>query len=195
VQTTVFLIELLIIGGELALLLGGIFVLYFGGDLQALKVEKELYTVAAVVVAVALYPLGIVWNRASDACFSALDKRLKNEAFQPAEDTSSAYHNALAAILLSESPLSAQLGQVRSTYRIARATGLSALLGALVMLPRAVASDGGATAWVPILLLALFGCGSVQCWFHLRKHYLEYVKQAHRVLASDRHQAANAPLA
>lgn len=176
-QITVILVELLVIGGEFVLLLLLLGHLYFGLQLPPSLENPELESLIAM--GLALYPLGIFWSRLSDAVVKPLDHRLKLRQFSSNVE----YHQVLLRVLMHGGPAAEALAQVRSQYRLARATGVTCLFALLLFLPKIDSS-----ALQPVLqgaqvliasLLALVGLGSLLAWGHLRNHYLLYVRNAH----------------
>lgn len=180
---TVLLIELLIIGGEFALLVVAGYAWYIGVDLTAVTIDKDVITPLAIATTAALYPLGIVWSRISDLVWSRLDSRARERVFA-GEDPALRYHRALVLVLARSDKIAEGLSQVRSVYRVARATGTSCLLGAIMLACAAHRLNFLTThaEVASVFLLTLVGASSVQAWYHLRSHYLLYVAHASTVL-------------
>lgn len=174
-QTTSVLVELLIIGGALVLTLFAPSCRLLGLDPTQVASSIELKDALVIAFCVS-YPLGIAWSRVCDWLTSAVDNRIQARFFTEPES----YHKSLAIVLRSPSPLAESMTQVRSTYRVARASSVTFLLASVLTLsgwiPTTEAIDGRRSA-IALLLLAA-SAASFWSWLHLRASYLKYVALA-----------------
>ena len=93
----------------------------------------------------------------------------------------SAYHEALVHIQLHHPGLGNQLDQVRSVYRVARASVLSFLIAAITIPYEFASVAPSASACKTLVIVLFFLCcaaGSFWAWRHLRSSYLQWVSIA-----------------
>src|SRR5689334_14102542 len=129
-QTTELIVEILVIGGGVSICLTPVVAYLLGVPPSTLLSRLDLKEFLVVVIT-AVYPLGIVWNRVADGLFSRAERKLRAQYF----DSDDNYHLSLIRIYLKNTSFGDRLYQVRSLYRIARASTLTFLLAAAVFPP------------------------------------------------------------
>ena len=190
-QTTVIIVELLVIGGGVALLLLPLVALLLGTSVTDLATGIDLADFLIVAVC-AVYPIGIVWSRICDLMSSPLDRRLIATVFakdgRDGVEGRKAYENALIHVHILAADLAASLAQYRALFRVARATCFVSFIGAF-WIPVALAREPGfalSRAGMILIGALTFGLsiGAGASWLHLRKTYLWWVKTANEILMS-----------
>lgn len=187
-KTTVVVVELLIVGAEFAALLLLVGVFYFGVPPSLLQLPTNLIETTMLVLIV--YPLGVAWSRVCDLLCGPLDRRIKRSTFERnGHELDEEYRKTLIRVLAGSSTIADGLAQTRSQFRIARATGVSAVLAALTVLAGALGKQLDAMSAIQkvglIILLLALGLISLQAWYHLRSHHLRWIRTAGGVVPLD----------
>lgn len=175
-KTTTVLAEFLVVGLQCALLAGWAGYVFLGWNMTTLASWDAIGDWVAFLLL--LYAFGILWGRLADVLVWPLDRWLKDKVFraQPVKCFDrKQYHAALLDIHIRHSALAESMAQVRSQYRIARATALTGLAALVVTgfqpFLRPVALDQ--TRFIGIMAFAaIFLLLGLETYRHLRGHYL-----------------------
>lgn len=183
-QTTVLLVELLVIGGQVILLVLPLLAWLLGISSSQLLSELDLKDLLVAITTLA-YPAGLFWSRLGDVLFQRSDQRILKDYFSSRE----AYHIALVTIHLHSSALQERLAQVRSLFRIARASTLSFLVGSFIVPVAIIAEPANRHLGVlkPIgatMLMLACALASYRVWRHQRISYLNWAATAYRLLSN-----------